>query len=125
MPLSIKGSRPLLAVLIVVPATILGIDAWFTHRIATDRGRDYVLTSTNALAEQAEEALQTADLILDRTLDRIDGMDWPEISGSRAVHDSLAKMIRGLPQVQSVFLVDPDGFNSASSRAFPMERFDN
>ena len=29
------------------------------------------------------------------------------------------------PQVQSVFFVDPDGFNSASSRAFPMGRFDD
>jgi hypothetical protein len=51
-------------------------------------------------------------------------MDWQTIDKSREVHEFLAKIDHELPLVQSVFLVDPEGYNSASSRAFPMTPYD-
>ena len=51
-------------------------------------------------------------------------MDWHAIDKSREVHEFLAKIDHELPLVQSVFLVDPEGYNSASSRAFPMTPYD-
>ena len=117
--------RLLLAISILVPTAVWGAAAWSDYETTTARAREYVLTTTNALAEQANDALQSADLILASMLDHVDGMDWPAIGQSRQVHDFLAKLAAGRPQVQSVFFVDPDGFNSASSRAFPMGRFDD
>lgn len=52
-------------------------------------------------------------------------MDWPAIYGSREVHEFLARIDRETDLVQPVFLVDPQGYNSASSRAFPMQAYDN
>jgi len=109
----------------LIPAVLLAVAGWLDYQTVSARAHDYVLTTTNALAEQAKEALQTANLILARTLDHVEGMNWETINASREVHDFLARVASELPQVQSVFLVDPQGFNSASSRAFPMERFDN
>ncbi|MFL5280504.1 MAG: ATP-binding protein [Rhodopila sp.] len=115
----------LLAISLLVPAALWGVAAWLDYDTTTARAREYVLTTTNALAEQASDALQSADLILALMLDHVQDMDWRTIGQSREVHDFLAKLAGGRPQVQSVFFVDPQGFNAASSRAFPMERFDN
>jgi signal transduction histidine kinase/ActR/RegA family two-component response regulator len=115
----------LLAMAVVVPAVLWGVAAWLDYQATVARAREYVQTTTNALAEQTREALQTADLLLGRMLDHVNGMDWQTIEQSREVHDFLASLAHGLPQVQSVFFVDPKGFNSASSRAFPMGQFDD
>jgi hypothetical protein len=119
------AGRLLVVTAILLPVTLSAAAAWLDYRITLERAREYVATTSNALAQQTEEALQTADLILARTLDHVDGMDWQTISRSRPVHDFLAKLAAQFPSVQSIFLVDPEGYNSASSRAFPMEAFDD
>jgi signal transduction histidine kinase/ActR/RegA family two-component response regulator len=123
---SVKASgKSLFVISILVPVVLWGAVAWQDFETSTAHAREYVLTTTNALAEQTNEVLQSADLIIARMLDHVHGLDWKTIGESREVHDFLAKLKSDLPQVQSVFFVDPEGFNSASSRAFPMERFDN
>jgi len=110
---------------LLIPAVLfLGV-AWLDYRATTGRAREYVVVAANALAEQTNEALQTAGVILARTLDRVEGRDWSAIAGSREVHEFLARIDHEMALVQSVFLVDPEGYNSASSRAFPMPAFDN
>ena len=118
------SSRLLLAGSVLIPAALFLGAAWLDYQATLTRAREYVVTTTNALAEQTQGALQTANGILARSLDHIDGLDWQTIGKSREVHDFLAKIDRELPLVQSVFLVDPEGYNSASSRAFPMTSFD-
>lgn len=110
---------------VLIPALLFAAVAWLDYRATTARAREYVVVATNALAEQAKQALQTARLVLARSVDRVDGMDWPTINSSRDVHDFLAKIERETPLVQSVFLVDPQGYNSVSSRAFPMPAYDD
>ena len=88
------------------------------------RAREYVVTTTNALAEQTAEALQTASVILARTLDRVYGMDWQSIDKSRQVHEFLAKIDHELPLVQSVFLVDPEGYKFRPQPRFPHDPYD-
>ena len=119
------SSRILIVGSILVPAALFLAAAWLDYQQSTERSREYVVVATNALAEQTKEALQTARLILARTLDRIDGMNWAAIDNSRDVHEFLAKIVHEMPLVQSVFLVDPQGFNSVSSRAFPMRPYDD
>jgi signal transduction histidine kinase/ActR/RegA family two-component response regulator len=120
-----RSSKLLLLLSGAIPAALFLFAAWFDYRAVNARAREYVLTTTDALAEQTQEALETANQVLARTLDHIDGMDWQTINSSREVHDFLARINHELPSTQSVFLVDREGYNSASSRAFPMQRFDN
>jgi two-component system NtrC family sensor kinase len=117
-------SKLLIAAAVLVPTLLFCVTASFDYHATQSRAEEYVITTTNALAEQMQAALQTANMILARTLDYVAGMDWQTIGTSRDVHEYLAKIDRDLLFVQSVFLVDPDGRNSASSRAFPMQPFD-
>ena len=110
---------------VLIPALMFVAVAWIDYRATEARARAYVVVATDALAEQTKQALQTANLVLARTLDHVQGMDWPAIDHSHEMHDFLAGIVRELPLVQSIFLVDPQGFNSASSRAFPMPAYDD
>jgi signal transduction histidine kinase/ActR/RegA family two-component response regulator len=109
---------PLLAALL--PLLLFFAMASFDHWLEMARSRDHVAATTDALAEHAQKVVETADLALDRVLDRVEPLDWRTISSSRDVHDFLMSLKRQLPQLESVFLVAPDGANAASSRIFPM-----
>jgi two-component system NtrC family sensor kinase len=51
-------------------------------------------------------------------------MDWNTIHSSESFHQLLVHLQQTLPQVESIFLVNPDGYVAASSRAFPMQPYD-
>src|SRR5690242_518000 len=80
-------------------------------------------STVGALAAQAEAVMETADMALSLQLAAIENMDWPAIAPSEKIHRFLADMDAQLPPIDSAFFVDADGFNSASSRQFPMPRF--
>jgi hypothetical protein len=52
-------------------------------------------------------------------------MERPAINSSRELHEFFAWIDREMVLVQSVFVVDPQGYNSVSSRADPMQPYDN
>ena len=105
---------------IVVPLAIFAAAAAFDYRAERTEVRDQVLATSNALAEHAQTVVETTDLVLARVQDRAEGMDWPTIQSSAELHQFLLKLKEGLPQIESVFLVAPDGQNVATTRAFPL-----
>jgi signal transduction histidine kinase len=109
---------------VVFPALLFGGLAWIDYRVELQRTRNDVVTATAALAEHAQTVVQTVELVLARVLDRIDHQDWATLAGSPETHDFLARLRDELPQVEAVFLVDPQGIVAASSRAYPMPRYD-
>jgi signal transduction histidine kinase/ActR/RegA family two-component response regulator len=109
---------------VLFPALLFCGLAWIDYRIEIDRTRDEVATTTGALAEHAQTVVETAELVIARVLDHIAGQDWATLSTSAETHDFLVHLQQELPQVESVFLVDPNGINVASSRAYPMPRYD-
>jgi signal transduction histidine kinase/ActR/RegA family two-component response regulator len=106
----------------MMPILLLIAFAWFDYVQVRSRARDHVLTTTGALAEHAQKVIETVDLTLARMLDHVDNEDWGTIAESREIHDFLYQLEEQLPQVQSAFLVGPDGLNAASSRGFPLPR---
>ena len=94
------------------------------HQAVIGRADDAAAATTHALAEHAKAVLQTASLALDLELNQVAGMDWPQIGASASVHQFLVGFAQ-LPQLQSAFFVDAHGFNSASSRDFPMRPYDD
>lgn len=103
-----------------MPLLLLAGFAWFDYDQVRSRARDHVETTADALAEHAQKVIETVDLVLARVLDRVEDRDWGSIAESRDVHDFLYTLDVELPQIESVFLVAPDGLNAASSRAFPL-----
>ena len=120
-----RTAYPLLQIACVVfPALLFLSLAWIDYRIELNRTRNDVATATNAIAEHAQTVVQTVDLVLARVLDHIDREDWTTLSSSSDTHDFLDRLRRELPQVEAAFLVDPNGHLAASSRAYPMPRYD-
>jgi signal transduction histidine kinase/ActR/RegA family two-component response regulator len=115
-----RTARPLLILAALVPFLLFAGFAWYDYDAERDRARDHATETVDALAEHAQKVIETVDLVLARVLDHIDGKDWATLGGSRDIHDFLASLKRELPQLESVFLVSPDGINAASSRAFPL-----
>jgi signal transduction histidine kinase len=117
-------ARPLRIACIVLPALLFGGLAWVDYWVELERTRVDVITSTNAVAEHARTVVQTADLVISRVLNQIDRQDWPTLATTLATHEFLDRLRRELPQIEAVYLIDPEGMIAASSRAFPMPRYD-
>ena len=110
---------------VLVPLALFVAAAWYDHVIILRSAHERLLSSADALAAHAQTVLETASLALSLQLHAVGGMDWDTIDHSLAVHRFLARLKEQLPELESAFFVDPDGFNSASSRNFPMRRFDD
>ena len=117
-------SRRVLLVATLLPLFLLIAAGWYDLRILRREARTDLASTADALAGQAQAVLESASLALTLELERVDGLDWPMIRTSRALYDFLVGLHRALPQLESLFLVDPDGFDAASSRAFPMPPYD-
>lgn len=111
--------RPLVVACVLLPALVFGWLAYQDYRLEAERARAQVLGTTEILAEHAQTVLETADLVLARVLDHINGENWATLSSSPETHDFLLHLKDELPQIESVFLVNPIGLNVASSRLFP------
>jgi len=117
-------AHPLRVACVVLPVLLFFGLAWVDYRVELARTRNDVVTTTNALAEHARTVVETVDLVIARVLDNIDRQDWATIATSLETHVFLDHLRHELPQVEAVFLVDPNGLIASSSRAYPMPRYD-
>jgi len=116
--------RRWIAVCVVVPALLFALAVWYDRAVTLRNAHDRLASTVDALAAHAEAVLQTASLALALQLDAVKDMEWQTIATSPDVHRVLVRLTQQLPQVDSAFFVDPEGRNSASSRAFPMPPYD-
>ncbi|HTI80584.1 MAG TPA: ATP-binding protein [Acetobacteraceae bacterium] len=107
-----------------MPTLLFGGLAWVDYWVELERSRNDVITTANAIAEHARTVVETADLAITHVLDRIDRQDWPTLAASPETHAFLDRLRRELPQIEAVYLIDPDGIVAASSRDYPMPRYD-
>jgi signal transduction histidine kinase len=114
----------LLVLSVLAPAVLFGFAAWRDRSQLLADAESRVSKAAEILDEHATAVFETQSMVIARVGDRISGMGWDEIGGSRDLHDFLVDLQRDLPQIESVFLTDPKGFIAASSRAFPMQNFD-
>ena len=117
---TVFAGRPLLIAAAIVPAAVFIVAAAFDFRTERQEVRDQIVATSTALAEHAQTVTETTDLVLARVLDRVAGMDWDVIRTSEELHRFLLQLQAGLPQIDSVFLVAPNGLNVATSRSFPL-----
>ena len=122
---NLLSARPLLAAAIILPVTVFVTAAALDYRTQREEVRRQVLATATALAEHAQAVAETAELVLARALDHVAGMDWPSIQSSAELHGFLVKLREGLPQIDSVYLIDPSGAYVASSRGIPLADIPN
>jgi two-component system NtrC family sensor kinase len=109
---------------VVFPLLLFACLAWIDYRVELERTREDVLSTTSALAEHGQTVVETVDLVLQRVRDRVDGQEMAALAATPAMHDFLLGLVRDLPQLEAVYLIDPEGIIAVSSRAYPMPRYD-
>ena len=62
---------------------------------------------------------ETHELVVARIDERIRGMTWEEIGNSEPLHHDLVKIQSQYPQIESLWLIDPDGVARNSSVVLP------
>ncbi len=119
-----RSFRALRGLAIIMPALLFLAASWYDYEQITAAARRRVMATADAMAEHAQKVLETNQLVLSAVAERVRGLEWDEIRRSEALHDYLVRITAQLPQLESTFLVDPDGRIAASSRDFPMQPYD-
>ena len=115
----------LIAASLAIPAGLWGVAAWLQHRqIFAELWREANRT-VDVLREHAVKVFETHELVLQLVEQATTGMAWPAIADSTNVHDRLATLAELLPQIDSVWVVDPSStYWNGSAVAPPMPPVD-
>ena len=118
------AARPLRALLIatiVAPVLLFAGAAYTNYTRSFDDARDRLVRENDILYEHATKVFETHSLILQQVVRLVGGMSDEQIRGSeKRLHDDLAAMIAGFPQIKDVFVHDRHGLPLVSTGAFPV-----
>ncbi len=102
---------------LVVPALLLAYAAWAMWNATYAAADDRIVRSLDVLHEQTLKVLKTGELVLDEITHDVQDLSDEQI---RAVEPQLHARLRHiadmLPQLQSIWILDHDGFVLVSSR---------
>jgi signal transduction histidine kinase len=112
--------RLLLVASIVGPALVLGTIAWLTYRAAF-ADAEHELTRTSEVArEHASKVFDSFRLVSDRVQDALFGLGDEAVRASELqFHNKLSDIIRDLPQIESLIVVNRDGRLLVATGAYP------
>jgi len=119
---AIRPLQALLVAAICAPLLLYGGAAWHNYNTTFDEAYDRMGRVADIASQQAVNAFQTDELALARISDRLDGMDWNQISGSNDVHLFLKLVKDTLPQAAVVAVITPDNQVASVDYVFPPPR---
>ncbi|HXA21988.1 MAG TPA: cache domain-containing protein [Acetobacteraceae bacterium] len=111
----------LLFATIVGPALLFAAMAWWTwDRVKRDTAVT-ISRQVELLNEDTRRLLQADAIILARVADRVDGLTWSEIATREPeLSRGLADLIRGIAEIEGVFIADAQGDRQVSSQIYAM-----
>jgi two-component system NtrC family sensor kinase len=108
---------------VALPALLLGSFAWMAHRDAERAADERIDRWLDVMHEQALKVLQVSDLVLDEAAVEWGHRDDAAIRADEAaLHLRMAAIVRRLPQLQSMWVVDRDGYPLVSDYVYPVPR---
>jgi PAS domain S-box-containing protein len=113
--------RTLLLAAVLGPATLFAAMAWWSW---DQEKRDIAATNSQKaelLKEDVRRLLQSDAIILGHVAEHIEGSSWPETLAHRAALSAeFSELIRGVAEINSVFIADSLGNVQISSLASPI-----
>src|ERR1700760_338076 len=111
--------RALLLASIVGPALLFGAMAWWTWDQVKHDTAIAINRKVQMLTKDARRLLQSDAIVLARVTDRIQGLSWPEIADRQVeLSRELAALVRGIGEIESVVVADPQGRVQIANPAF-------
>ncbi|MBV8534968.1 MAG: hybrid sensor histidine kinase/response regulator, partial [Alphaproteobacteria bacterium] len=118
------AARPLRALLIatiVAPVMLFAGASYTNYNRSFDDAHDRLVRENDILYEHATKVFETHSLILQQVVRLIGGMSDEQIRASeKHLHDDLAAMIAGFPQIKDVFVHDRLGLPLVSTGTYPV-----
>ncbi len=115
--------RTLMVGSLAVPAVLFGYAAWVSWGATYRSADDSIVRSLDVLHEQALKVLLTGQLVLNEVAESVQGLSDDQV---RAIEPQLYARLKRvtdmLPQLQSIWVIDREGFALVSSRASPPPR---
>ena len=108
--------RTLMVGSLVAPAMLFAYAAWVTWHSTYQAADERIVRSLDVLHEQALRVLATGRLILEEVAAEVNGLSDDEIRARGArLHARLKKLVSQSPQLQSIWIIDRNGFPLVSS----------
>ena len=113
------------AMLVVAMVCTAGLIIWNLHVRVEAESRAALAKLSLVIAEQTSRSLQSVDIVLKQTADRVaaDGLTSPDAvrahMGTQAMHRHLIDLATNLSQISDLFLVDADGWVISTARFWP------
>lgn len=115
--------RALMVGAVVVPATLFAYAGWVSWQSIHALTDDRITRSLDVLHEHALKVLTTGNLVLGEIVEAVDGRTVDQIRDREPELQRRLKRIADLlPQVQSIWLIDRDGYAVVSSYFAPAPR---
>ncbi len=112
-----RFQQVILAAAVIVPAMVFVAAAWWNRGEVLREGTEAVERTTAVMHEHVAKVLDTADLLLDRVEDRIEGLQSAQIAAA-GTSDFLRAIKRPLEQFVSVWVADANGYVLAGSQGW-------
>ncbi|MDE1145225.1 MAG: response regulator [Azospirillaceae bacterium] len=118
---TLAALRLQMAAAVLIPAVLLIAAALESRQDILATAADRVERIAAAVDEHAQKVIESDRLILDRVRDLLAG-GWTRGGAidEAAVHATLAGMVTGIPQIQTLWVWDAQGRPVVSSRFYPM-----
>jgi signal transduction histidine kinase/ActR/RegA family two-component response regulator len=102
---------------IALPAVLYAVVAALTHVQAIDGARERLERASRIAQEHADRVVETNEVLSRSLVNAVDALPEQEILHRRAeLHEQLARLVSGLPQIHSLWIWGSDGRPLASSR---------
>jgi two-component system, NtrC family, sensor kinase len=108
---------------VVLPLILFGIVAAVRYEQVWKERESSTQRTARIVSEHALKLFDTNEVLLQRLGDLVEGLSDQQVTAAEAaLNAKLLKMVAGLPQVQSVWVVDADGHPLLTNRFMPVPR---
>ena len=115
------ASFVLLAATIIVPVLLFIGASWLAYGDTKRQYEERLGRTLDLLYVGARATFETQQLVVGNVLGLIDEMDGAEIRQNEArLHEQIQNLVRKLPQVEDVFILDKQGRPVVGANVFPM-----
>ncbi len=107
-----------------LPLILFGLTASWDYSREMRAARAEAMAGASAMAEHADAVFSSLQLALEQIDCALANRPVSELRADKATHKLLADMQRRFPYMDSIFLVDADGYVASSSRSYPIPPYD-
>lgn len=119
-----RGFRLLWTAVIGIPLAMVLVAAHLTWKNVEQQTRARITRTVDMLHEHALRSFETQEAVLEAIDQRVRDLSWPEIAGSRQVHQFVAALAGRTAPSGGIVLISPEKRIVNGSSAFPTRSID-